>query len=69
MLFFVPTSAPRLVQEMPWYVLFCLWNSAYKDTLLLIETIVARVAVAGFLSHYRNGPQPYVQHFLPSLSN
>ena len=28
-LFPVPTSAPRL-----WYVLFCLWDDAYKRTLV-----------------------------------
>ena len=23
-------SAPRLVHQRPWYVLFCLWDDAYK---------------------------------------
>ena len=32
-LFLVPASAPRLVQQRPWYVLFCRWNGAYKRTL------------------------------------
>ena len=32
-LFLVPASAPRLVQQRPWYVLSCLWNDAYKRTL------------------------------------
>ena len=32
-LFFVPASAPRLVQQRPWYVLSCLWDGAYKRTL------------------------------------
>ena len=32
-LFLVPASAPRLVQQRPWYVLSCLWDSAYKRTL------------------------------------
>ena len=32
-LFLVPTSAPRLVQQRPWYVLSCLWDDAYKRTL------------------------------------
>ena len=35
-LFFVPDSAPRLVYQRPWYVLSCLWDGAYKKTLLLI---------------------------------
>ena len=26
-------SAPRLVQQSPWYVLSCLWDGAYKRTL------------------------------------
>ena len=29
-LFLVPTSAPRLVQQRPWYVQSCLWDGAYK---------------------------------------
>ena len=29
-LFSVPTSGPQLVYQRPWYVLFCLWKSAYK---------------------------------------
>ena len=32
-----------------------------KDPLLLIEKRVAQVAAAGFISHYYNGPQPYVR--------
>ena len=32
-LFLVPASAPRLVQQRPWYVLSCLWDGAYKRTL------------------------------------
>ena len=32
-LFLVPDSAPRLVQQRPWYVLSCLWDGAYKRTL------------------------------------
>ena len=32
-LFLVPASAPRLVQQRPWYVLSCLWDDAYKRTL------------------------------------
>ena len=28
-LFLVPASAPRLVLQMPWYVLSCLWDGAY----------------------------------------
>ena len=26
-------SAPRLVQQRPWYVLSCLWDGSYKRTL------------------------------------
>ena len=29
-LFLLPVSVPRLVQEMPWYVLSCLWDYVYK---------------------------------------
>ena len=32
-LFLVPASAPRLVQQKPWYVLSCMWGGAYKITL------------------------------------
>ena len=32
-LFLVPASAPRRVEQRPWYVLFCLWDGAYKRTL------------------------------------
>ena len=32
-LFSVPTSVPQLVYQRPWYVLFCLWKSAYKRSL------------------------------------
>ena len=32
-LFLVPTSAPRLVKQRPWYVLSGLWDDAYKRTL------------------------------------
>ena len=32
-LFLVPASAPRLVQQRPWYVLSCPWDDAYKRTL------------------------------------
>ena len=31
--FFVPASAPQLVQQRMWYVLSCLWDDAYKRTL------------------------------------
>ena len=31
--FLVPHSAPRLVQQRPWYVLTCMWDDAYKRTL------------------------------------
>ena len=29
-LFLVPASAPQLVYQRQWGVLFCLWDSAYK---------------------------------------
>ena len=32
-LFLVSASAPRLVQQRPWYVLSCLWDGAYKRNL------------------------------------
>ena len=32
-LFSVPTRGPQLVYQRPWYVLFCLWKSAYKRSL------------------------------------
>ena len=32
-LFLVSASAPRLVSQKPWYVLFCLWDGAYKRIL------------------------------------
>ena len=32
-LFLVPASAPRLVYQMPWYMLSCLWDGEYKRTL------------------------------------
>ena len=31
-LFLVPSIAPRLVLQRPWYVLSCLWDGAYKRT-------------------------------------
>ena len=36
-LFFVPASAPQLVYKGPWYVLFCLWDNAFKEPLMLIK--------------------------------
>ena len=32
-----PLSVPRLVYQRLWYVLSCLWDGAYKSTLLLIR--------------------------------
>ena len=32
-LFLVPDSVSRLVFQRPWYVLSCMWDSAYKRTL------------------------------------
>ena len=57
--FVMSTSSPRLVYQRPWYVLSCLWDGAYKRTLALNRK-VAHVAAADFLSHYLNGPLPYV---------
>ena len=34
-LFLVPASAPRLVQQRPWYVLSCLWDGAYKRIIVV----------------------------------
>ena len=38
----------------------CLLDGAYKITLAVNQKGVAHVAEAGFLSHYLNGPLPYV---------
>ena len=48
-LFSDPTSGPQLVNQRPWYVLFCLWKSAYKRSLAAYQKRVAYVAAAGFL--------------------
>ena len=32
-LFSIPTSGPQLVQQRLWYVLCCLWESAYERSL------------------------------------
>ena len=32
-IFSVPISGPQLVYQRPWYVLFCLWKSAFKRSL------------------------------------
>ena len=36
-IFLVPAIVPRIVQQRPWYVLFCLWNGAYKIALAAIR--------------------------------
>ena len=59
-LFLVPASAPRMVQQRPWYVLSCLWDSAYKRTLAANRNERPVWEAAGFLSRYLNGPLPYV---------
>ena len=59
-LFLVPASDPRQVQQMPWYVIYCLWDGAYKITFAVNSERVAHMAAAGFLSHYLSGPLPYV---------
>ena len=43
-LFLVPASAPRLVYQMPWYVLSCLWDGAYKRTLAANRQWVSSLA-------------------------
>ena len=58
-LFLVPASAPRLVQQRPWYVLSCLEMVHIKRTLAVIQERVVHVAAAGFLPHYLNGRLPY----------
>ena len=37
-LFLIPSSAPQLVYQTLWYVLFCLWDGAYKRTLAANQT-------------------------------
>ena len=44
----------------PWYLLSCLWDVAYKRTLVAKLEKIAHVAAAGFLSRYLSGPLPYV---------
>ena len=61
-LLLVPASAPRLVQQRPWYVVSCLWDGAYKRTLAANQ--VAHVAAAGFLSRNLNGSLPYVRRHI-----
>ena len=46
-LFLVLASAPRLLLQMSWYVLSCLWDGTYIK--------VVHVAAAGFLSRYLSG--------------
>ena len=43
-LFLVPASVPRLVQQRPWCVLSCLWDDAYKRTLVANKKRVAHLA-------------------------
>ena len=63
-IFLVPASTPRLVQQMPWYVLYCMWDDAYKRILAANRRRVANVAGADFFSLYRSGPLPYVRRHI-----
>ena len=57
-LFHILASAPQLMQQRPWYVLACLWDGAYKRT-LVANLRVVHVAAAGFLSEdYLSYPLP-----------
>ena len=47
-----------------WYVLSCMWDGAYKMTLAANQKVAQVVVAVGFLSHYLNGPLPYVQHHI-----
>ena len=50
---------------MPWYVLSCMWDRAYKITLTVNPKRVAQVmAAAGFLSGYVRGPLQYIQRHI-----
>ena len=40
------------------------WMAHIKEPLLLIQKSSPKVAAVGFLSHYLNGPLPYIQHYL-----
>ena len=61
-LFLVPASAPRLVYQMLWYVLSCLWEGTYKRTIAVNRKEQPmwrqRVSCLTILS----GPLPYVRH-------
>ena len=48
-LFSITTSGPQQVNQRLWYVLFCLWDSAYKRPLVAYQKSDAYVAAAGFL--------------------
>ena len=43
-------------------VLPCLWDSAYRDPLLLVGKSSHEVAAAGFLSHYLSGSLYVLRH-------
>ena len=51
----VPASAPRLV-----YYPVCGMMHIKEPLLLIGKSSLCDVATAGFLSHYQNGPLPYV---------
>ena len=44
----VPASAPRLVYQRTWFVLFCLWDRAYKRTLAANRKPMWRQRISSF---------------------
>ena len=66
-LFLVPASASRLVKQRPWHMLSCLWNSAYKRSLLLIGKSSPYSGSSRFpLSCYLSGSLPSVKCIIES---
>ena len=67
-LFFIPASAPRLVQQRPWYVLSCLGDGTYKRPVAANRKRVAHVVTeADFLSRYLDGPLHYTRRHITVL--
>ena len=52
--FLVPSSAPRVVTQRPWYVLSCLWDGAYKRTLAANRSLCRAVEPAKAGTHARD---------------
>ena len=50
------TLLPQMVKQRSLYMLFCLWDGAYKRTL--------EVVAVGFHSQYLSRPLPYVRHHI-----